>query len=371
LADEKGPEEERFNQLANAVEEFTSCLLDPLKADQQRREEFGDALDDILDDAIRLKQKKFFTHPVVDIEMRRKWYGRDFMKSGWKRWRPIFSVWCLLDLVISPILFVLCWLICYHRERKREEEKRSGKKEKDMPLEEVTTGEEETLRPQKKKTKNRLPVTQIYQISLDTPYFKFVRDSLSFVVLLGLHFALCLAPSNIPFSGLEWAILVFFIGRYLVEREQIFAVIHSMKRQRNSGDDGNQSNILLKAFLLYQRDLWNKLDFVTLLVYLAIISLRIATFIMSGSVANNRVLVIAGYLYSFNTLCLTFRVFGHVMEQSKDVGTIQIALFSILKDIRTIIWQFTAAIFAFSIAITKVYMAENSFVANARDRNEL
>lgn len=96
-------------------------------------------------------------------------------------------------------------------------------------------------------------VTQIYQISLDTPYFKFVRDSLSFVVLLGLHFALCLAPSSIPFSGLEWAILVFFIGRYLVEREQIFAVIHSMKRQRNSGDDGNQSNILLKAFLLYQR----------------------------------------------------------------------------------------------------------------------
>lgn len=157
LADNKGPEEERFNQLANAVEEFTSCLLDPLKADQRRREEFGDALDDILDDAIRLKQKKFFTHPVVDIEMRRKWYGRDFMKSGWKRWRPFFSLWCLLDLVISPILFLLCWLICYHRERKREGEKRSGRIDKDIELEEVTTGEEETLRPQKKKTKNRLP----------------------------------------------------------------------------------------------------------------------------------------------------------------------------------------------------------------------
>lgn len=96
-------------------------------------------------------------------------------------------------------------------------------------------------------------VTEIYPISLETPYFKFVRDSLSFVVLLGLHFALCLAPSNISFSGLEWAILVFFIGRYLVEREQISAVIRSMKRQRNSGEDGNQSNIFLKAFLLYQR----------------------------------------------------------------------------------------------------------------------
>lgn len=58
LADDKGPDEERFTQLANSVEEFTSALLDPLKADKRRREEFGDALDDILDDAIRLKQKK-------------------------------------------------------------------------------------------------------------------------------------------------------------------------------------------------------------------------------------------------------------------------------------------------------------------------
>ena len=58
LADSKGPDEERFNQLANSVEEFTSCLLDPLRADQRRREEFGDALDDILDEAIQLQQKK-------------------------------------------------------------------------------------------------------------------------------------------------------------------------------------------------------------------------------------------------------------------------------------------------------------------------
>ena len=79
---------------------------------------------------------------------------------------------------------------------------------------------------------------------------------------------------------------------------------------------------------------------------------------------NNRVLAITGYLYSFNTLCLTFRVFGHILEQSKDVGTIQIALFTILKDIRVIIWQFTAAILAFSIAITKVFMVEKSFTAS-------
>ena len=58
------------------------------------------------------------------------------------------------------------------------------------------------------------------------------------------------------------------------------------------------------------------------------------------------------------------------MEQSKEMGIIQIALFSILKNIRAIIWQFMAAILAFSIAITKVYMAEESFLANGSDGND-
>lgn len=59
------------------------------------------------------------------------------------------------------------------------------------------------------------------------------------------------------------------------------------------------------------------------------------------------------------------------METSKGVGTIQIALFSILKDIFTIIWQFSVAILAFSIAMTKVYVAEKSFTGNERGDSEL
>ena len=120
-------------------------------------------------------------------------------------------------------------------------------------------------------------------------------------------------------------------------------------------------------FYYFSADLWNRLDFISLLVYLVILILRVATVIMSASAMNNRVLATAGYLYSANTLCLTFRVFGHVLEQSKDIGTIQIALFSILKDISVVIWQFTAAILAFSIAITKVFMVEKSFIANGSD----
>ena len=44
--------------MANSVESFTTCLLDPLRYDQDRREKFGDGLDEILKDAIQLNQKK-------------------------------------------------------------------------------------------------------------------------------------------------------------------------------------------------------------------------------------------------------------------------------------------------------------------------
>lgn len=35
-----------------------TCLLDPLRSDRDRREEFGDELDEILKDAIQFQQKK-------------------------------------------------------------------------------------------------------------------------------------------------------------------------------------------------------------------------------------------------------------------------------------------------------------------------
>ena len=50
-----------FNQLANSVEAFTSDLLDPLRSNEKLRERFGiSVLDNIIDDAIDLDQKKVF-----------------------------------------------------------------------------------------------------------------------------------------------------------------------------------------------------------------------------------------------------------------------------------------------------------------------
>ena len=119
--------------------------------------------------------------------------------------------------------------------------------------------------------------------------------------------------------------------------------------------------------LFCSSDRWNILDFITILNYLVTFVLRVVTWSLSESVTDNRALVIAGYLYGLNTMFLTLRAFGHVMETVKGIGAIQIALFHIIGDITTIFWQFVAAILAFSIAITKVYMAESSFISNNND----
>lgn len=62
----KRREEKKLKELANSVEEFTYSLLEPLKADQELQEQFGNALDDILDDAIQLKQKKVYLNIATD-----------------------------------------------------------------------------------------------------------------------------------------------------------------------------------------------------------------------------------------------------------------------------------------------------------------
>lgn len=70
----------------------------------------------------------------------------------------------------------------------------------------------------------------------------FFRDTLSYLVLLGFHFALCLETSSIQFSGLEWAILVFFLGRILNEIKQFLDV--KVKRQKKTGIKNSEgSNI--------------------------------------------------------------------------------------------------------------------------------
>jgi hypothetical protein len=74
-------------------------------------------------------------------------------------------------------------------------------------------------------------------------------------------------------------------------------------------------------------------------------------------------LAVAEYLFGFNAMFLTLRVFGHILEYNRSTGSIQIALFQIIGAVVTILGQFVATTLAFSLAITKIYIAEVSYSA--------
>ncbi|KAL9952846.1 hypothetical protein ACROYT_G040159 [Oculina patagonica] len=379
LADQKTADEEKFNQLTNSVDAFTYCLLDPLRNDKQLCETFGDyVLNYVIEDAIDLDQKKFFTHPAVEDEMNRKFRGHYPDNNQWIWWQLVlfrfFCLWCAFDWVIFPILYAVISLL--EKRRKREKERRS--KPSEIIEEENEDINEEASEEGMSHVTGASPkyrncsIQDIWVVCFlvadlySSPYGKCVRDTLSYIVLVVLHYTLCLSPSTIAFSRIEWVILIFFVGRYLTERQQIRYAMQRIKQQRYQS-----KRIRLKTLSVYLSDPWNLLDFISLLVYLIIITLRIATVLTSGSEMNNRALAIAGYFYSFNTLVLTLRVFGFLTEQLRNLGVIQIALINILKDISTIILQFIAGILAFSIAITKVFMAEKSFIANGNAQNDI
>jgi hypothetical protein len=112
------------------------------------------------------------------------------------------------------------------------------------------------------------------------------------------------------------------------------------------------------------------LDGVSIVIFIVTMVLRFITWALHASVSNNRLLAVAAYLYGLNAMFLTLRVIGHIMESSKFTGSIQIALFQIVGAVIAIFGQFLAVIVAFSLAITKVYLAEMSYNAtNIRSSN--
>ena len=120
---------------------------------------------------------------------------------------------------------------------------------------------------------------------------------------------------------------------------------------------------LVKFIMFYRcRDMWNYLDVLTLIVYVLIVILRIATIGRGGDPYQNRLLEIVNYLYGANTLFLFLR-FSSILELSSVVGPLQLALFRMFVDLLIILAQFCFVIGAFSVAITKCYTAEMSYLA--------
>ena len=76
--------------------------------------------------------------------------------------------------------------------------------------------------------------TERYLDYFTAPYFIFFRDTLSYLTLLGLNFAICLSPSTVAFSRLEWVILVFFLGRIVTEFDQFMGATKAGRKGRKS-----------------------------------------------------------------------------------------------------------------------------------------
>ncbi|XP_022789480.1 uncharacterized protein LOC111329136 [Stylophora pistillata] len=215
----------------------------------------------------------------------------------------------------------------------------------------------------------------IYENYMDyftTPYFVFFRDTVSYLTLLGLHFAICLSPSTVSFSGLEWFVLIFFMGRILMEADQFI----SSKMERKRSDEPKQTKneagyIFPKKLISYFSDRWNVLDFIILTFYLITFILRIIVWRNFTDVSDNRLLAVSEYCYGFIAMLLTLRAFGQVMECIQGLGAIQIALFFIIWDVMPILWQFLAAILAFSLAMTKIYVAEKAYTLGKESAENL
>ena len=104
------------------------------------------------------------------------------------------------------------------------------------------------------------------------------------------------------------------------------------------------------------------MDLITLVTFAVTFFLRMDTLSTSGFVTQNRVLAAANYMYGLNTMFLTLRVIGHILESKRSIGPVEIALFKIIGDVTTIFWQILVVILAFSLAITKVYLTERMYI---------
>lgn len=107
--------------------------------------------------------------------------------------------------------------------------------------------------------------------------------------------------------------------------------------------------------------MWNYLDVLIMLVYGFVFFSRIATIIIGGEPHKNRLLEFANYGYGFDAMLLALR-FSSILELSSVIGPLQLALFRMCVDLLVVIIQFSFVIVAFSLAITKCYITETSFL---------
>ncbi|XP_058954536.2 short transient receptor potential channel 5 isoform X2 [Pocillopora verrucosa] len=309
-----------LENLADNVQDFAFDFLDQVERKEDMRindedmDRYGSLFSDMTDKAIAEQQKKFLSHPFVFKRVEKRWkYGLSEDFQFGKLHRCVLLLIMMLDTILTPLLLPL--IACAFLQN--QPQKAEGEKSKSLCTR----------------------ILETYRWYSDTPCVIFVKTQFMQLIFIVLHFWLSINGSSVAPTIEEALVLFFFVGFVVSE-------IHQYKTS---------------AEKVYFRDMWNYLDMGIVFIYVVILVCRIATFIIGGDAFHNRWLEIANYSYGFNTLFLTLR-FSSILELSSVVGPLQLALFQMLRDLLIILIQFAFVIVAFSMAITKCYTAEKSYM---------
>ncbi|XP_066026358.1 short transient receptor potential channel 5-like [Pocillopora verrucosa] len=301
-----------IEKLADRVEDFSYDLLDQVKRieEEDLHDEAADRYASLFSEmtavAIANGRKKFVSHPFIFKRVEKRWklgLSEDFQSRLPHRFLLLLIM--MVDAILTPVMLPLNAYVALQNQRRT-----------DLPKIQV-----------------------IYGKYLDTPYVIFLKTQVMQLTFIGLFFRTSMIGSSVALTVEESFIFLFFTGFVLSEIQQY----------RSS------------ASKVYLRDMWNYLDVLIMLVYAFVITIRIATVIIGGDPYKNRLLELAHYGYGFDGMLLILR-FSSILELSSVIGPLQLALFHMCLDLLVILIQFGFVIVAFSLAITKCYTAETSFL---------
>jgi len=162
--------------------------------EKQNMDTYASLLDEITESAIRFSQKKFVSHPLAYRLLNQRWnYGLPSCFLPGKKLRFLLYIFTIFDTVLTPVLLPLITYAFY----------------KDQIV-------CHTLREERKSRRLR----DMYLDYLTTPFVIFLKDKLSQVVFIALHFRMCVLGSSVEPRNEEYLILVFYVGLLLSEFQQ-------------------------------------------------------------------------------------------------------------------------------------------------------
>ncbi|XP_078359538.1 short transient receptor potential channel 5-like [Oculina patagonica] len=331
LADTYTENTEFLNKLADKTEDFAVQLIDQVTASEQlvikdipeNVDRCASMLSGITDKAIIHSQKKFVAHPLLYKRLKMRWnLGLPDALKPRGKFRGLLYLMILIDTILTPFLLPIIGY-AFHKDQNKAR------------LRSVANIQEQT---QASGKQSRLDILECYLDYLTTPFVLFMKDKLSQVVFIALHCRVCILASSVEPVIEEYLIFIFFCGLVLSEYQQY-------KRSPNK----------------YFKDMWNYIDVLTLVIYIVIVFLRVVTIARGGEPYHNGLLQVTNHLYGINTMLLALR-FSSFLSLNAVVGPLQLALFRMFIDLLIILIQFGFVIGAFSLAITKIYIAEMSYL---------